>query len=105
MTWTETTRPKYLRAGLRYASDLTDAEWLIVAPFMPERSGLGRPREVELRSVVNAILYILATGCQWRALPKEFPARSTVKDTSIVGATMARGTGSTPRWSSSLARW
>jgi len=79
MTWTETTRPKYLRAGLRYASDLTDAEWLIVAPFMPERSGLGRPREVELRAVVNAILYILATGCQWRALPKEFPARSTVQ--------------------------
>ena len=79
MTWTETTRPKYLRAGLRYASDLTDAEWLIVAPFMPERSCLGRPREVELRSVVNAILYILATGCQWRALPKDFPARSTVQ--------------------------
>jgi putative transposase len=79
MTWTETTRPKYLRAGLRYASDLTDGEWLIVAPFMPERSRLGRPREVELRSVVNAILYILATGCQWRALPKEFPARSTVQ--------------------------
>jgi putative transposase len=79
MTWTETTRPKYLRAGLRYASDLTDAEWLIVAPFMPERSRLGRPREVELRSVVNAILYILATGCQWRALPKDFPARSTVQ--------------------------
>ena len=79
MTWTETTRPKYLRAGLRYASDLTDAEWLIVAPFMPERSRLGRPREIELRSVVNAILYILATGCQWRALPKDFPARSTVQ--------------------------
>ena len=79
MTWTETTRAKYLRAGLRYASDLTDAEWLIVAPFMPERSRLGRPREVELRSVVNAILYILATGCQWRALPKDFPARSTVQ--------------------------
>lgn len=79
MTWTEITRPKYLRSGLRYASDLTDAEWSIVAPFMPERSGLGRPREVELRSVVNAILYILATGCQWRALPKEFPARSTVQ--------------------------
>lgn len=79
MVWTEITRPKYLRAGLRYASDLSDAEWLIVAPFMPERSHLGRPREVELRSVVNAILYILATGCQWRALPKEFPARSTAQ--------------------------
>jgi putative transposase len=79
MSWTEITRPKYLRAELRYASDLTDAEWLIVAPFMPPRAHLGRPREVELRSVVNAILYILATGCQWRALPKEFPPRSTVQ--------------------------
>ena len=79
MSWTEITRPKYLRAGLRYASDLTDAEWSIVAPFMPPRAHLGRPREVELRSVVNAILYLLATGCQWRALPKEFPPRSTVQ--------------------------
>ena len=79
MTWTEITRPKYLRAGLRYASDLTDAEWLIVAPFMPPRSHLGRPRQVELRAVVDAIFYIAATGCQWRALPKEFPARSTVQ--------------------------
>jgi putative transposase len=79
MVWTEITRPKYLRVGVRYASDLTDAEWLIVAPFMPPRSRLGRPREIELRSVVNAILYILATGCQWRALPQEFPARSTVQ--------------------------
>lgn len=79
MVWTEITRPKYLRVGVRYASDLTDAEWLIVAPFMPPCSRLGRPREIELRSVVNAILYILATGCQWRALPQEFPARSTVQ--------------------------
>lgn len=79
MVWTEITRPKYLRVGVRYATDLTDAEWLIVAPFMPPRSRLGRPREIELRLVVNAILYILATGCQWRALPQEFPARSTVQ--------------------------
>jgi putative transposase len=79
MAWTEITRPKYLRIGLRYASDLTDTEWQIIAPFMPARSHLGRPRVIELRSVVNAILYILATGCQWRALPKEFPARSTVQ--------------------------
>lgn len=79
MVWTEITRPRYLRLGLRYASDLTDAEWQIVEPFMPPPAHLGRPREIELRSVVNAILYILATGCQWRALPKDFPARSTVQ--------------------------
>ncbi len=79
MVWTEITRPKYLRAGLRYASDLTDAEWQLVEPFMPPRAHLGRPRTIELRSVVNAILYILATGCQWRAIPKDLPARSTVQ--------------------------
>jgi len=79
MSWTEITRPQYRRDGLRYASDLTEPEWDVLTPFMPERSHLGRPREVDLRAVVNAILYILATGCQWRALPKDFPPRSTVQ--------------------------
>ncbi len=79
MSWTEITREQYRRDGLRYASDATDAEWIFFTPFMPERYRLGRPREVELRAVVNAILYILATGCQWRALPKDFPPRSTVQ--------------------------
>ena len=63
MSWTETTRPQYRRAGLRYTSDLTDGEWDILCPFMPERSLLGRPRKVDLRAVVDAILYILGTGC------------------------------------------
>jgi putative transposase len=79
MSWTEITRPQYRRDGLRYASDLTEPEWDVLAPFMPERSHLGRPREADLRAVLNAILYILATGCQWRALPKDFPPRSTVQ--------------------------
>lgn len=79
MTWTETTRPHYRRDELRYASDLKDREWEVIAPFMPELSPLGRPRKVDLRTVVNAILYILATGCQWRALPKDFPPRATVQ--------------------------
>jgi putative transposase len=79
MPWTETTRGHYRRAGLRYASDLTDPEWNVLVGFMPERCRLGRPREVDLRAVLNGILYILATGCQWRALPKDFPARSTVQ--------------------------
>lgn len=79
MAWTETTRPHYRRDELRYASDLKDREWEVIAPLMPEPSSLGRPREVDLRAVVNAILYILATGCQWRALPKDFPPRSTVQ--------------------------
>ena len=79
MSWTEITRPHYRRDGQDYTSDLTDEEWGLIAPFMPERRRLGRPRTVKLRAVLNAILYVLATGCQWRALPKDFPPRSTVQ--------------------------
>ena len=62
--WTEITRRRYEREGQRYASDLTDAEWAVIAP--PAVKRLGRPRETELRSVLDAILYIARTGCQWR---------------------------------------
>src|SRR3954453_8704963 len=79
MVWTEITRGQYLREGLRYASDTTEAEWLLLSFFLPAPCRVGRPREVDLRAVMNGILYILATGCQWRALPKEFPPRSTVQ--------------------------
>lgn len=79
MSWTEITREYYRRDGLRFASDTTDEEWKVLAPLMPKPRRIGRPREVDLRAVVNAILYILATGCQWRALPKDFPPRSTVQ--------------------------
>ena len=79
MAWTEITRRKYRRDGLRYASDLTDAEWALIEPLLPPASPLGRPRETDLRSVMNAILYIGSTGCQWRQLPKEFPPYSTVQ--------------------------
>ncbi len=79
MSWTEITRPKYRRDALRYASDMTDAEWALVDPFLPRPRQLGRPRRVDLRAVVDGILYLLATGCQWRALPKDFPPRSTVQ--------------------------
>jgi transposase len=79
MPWTETTRAQYLRKGLRYASDMTDAEWRLIARRLPPRRRLGRPREVDLREVIEAILFILTTGCQWRALPREFPPYSTVQ--------------------------
>jgi len=79
MVWTEITRQQYRRDQLRYASDMTDAEWLLLSFFVAAPCHLGRPREVDLRAVMNAILYILATGCQWRALPKDFPPRSTVQ--------------------------
>src|SRR5215469_2667002 len=77
--WTEITRPKYERAGRRYASDLTDAEWRLIEPFMPPVKRLGRPRETDLRAIVDAILYIARTGCQWRLLPKDFPPFTTVQ--------------------------
>jgi transposase len=79
MPWTEITREQYLRNGLRYASDMTDAEWRLITRRLPPRRRLGRPREVDLRDVVEAILFILSTGCQWRALPREFPPYSTVQ--------------------------
>ena len=77
--WTEITRPMYERAGQRYASDLTDAEWGVIDPWMPTRKRLGRPREIDLRAVMNAILYMLRSGCQWRMLPKDFPPFTTVQ--------------------------
>jgi putative transposase len=79
MVWTETTRRKYRRDGLGYASGTTDQEWAIVEPLLPPARRLGRPRIWDLRKIFNAILYVLATGCQWRALPGDFPPRSTVQ--------------------------
>jgi transposase len=79
MPWTEATRRQYRRDGLRYASDVTDAEWALVVPFLPAARRIGRPRVTCLRAVVNAILYMASTGCQWRQLPKEFPPYSTVQ--------------------------
>jgi transposase len=77
--WTETTRRQYGREGLRYASDVADEEWALIAAELPPAKTLGRPRTTELRAVVNALLYMLTTGCQWRQLPKEFPPYSTVQ--------------------------
>ena len=79
MAWTEITRPKYRRDGLRYASDTTDEEWEGIAPHLPPPAECGRRRKTSLREVVNAIFYIAQTGCQWRLLLKEFPPFTTVQ--------------------------
>ena len=79
MPWTEITRLQYRRAGLTYASDLTDTEWQFIEPFMPAPRRLGRPRSTELRRVMDAVFYIATTGCQWRQLPRDFPPYSTVQ--------------------------
>src|SRR4051812_12105664 len=77
--WTEITRPQYLRKGLRYASDVTEAEWRMIEPRLPAPRRLGRPRKTALLAVVNALFYIARTGCQWRMLPGDFPHYSTVQ--------------------------
>lgn len=79
MPWTDAARRDHARRTPRYATDLKDEEWALVAPFMPAPRRMGRPREVDLREVVNAILYLVSTGCQWRLLPKDFPPVSTVQ--------------------------
>ena len=78
--WTETTRPQYERRGLRYSSDVTDAEWLVISPHLPQRKRFGRPPKTALRSIVDALLYMARTGCQWRLLPREFPPFTTVQN-------------------------
>ena len=78
--WTAENRPRYNRDKLRYPSDLTDEEWTLIAPLIPPGKSGGGKRTVDLREVVNGLMYILSTGCQWRALPKDLPPRSTVHD-------------------------
>lgn len=79
MAWTKITRKQYRRDGLRYASDTTYKEWKVLRPLLPKQGRIGRPSKWGLRIIADAILYILATGCQWRALPKDFPPYSTVQ--------------------------
>ncbi len=76
--WTPEQRQLHDRARLRYPSDLSDEDWALVEPFIPSAKRGGRRRTVEAREVLNGILYVLSTGCQWRALPKDLPPKSTV---------------------------
>ena len=79
MVWTELTRAQHERNGGRYASDVTDAEWARIVPFLPAAKSGGRPRSTDVRAVFDAIQYMAATGCQWRMLPNDFPPVSTVR--------------------------
>jgi transposase len=78
--WTPKNRSRYNRDRLRYPSDLTEEEWALVEPLIPPGKPGGCKRRVKLREVVNGVMYILSTGCQWRYLPKDLPPRSTVHD-------------------------
>jgi putative transposase len=77
--WTEQHREMYQREGGRYPSDMTDEEWAVISPLIPPAKPGGRPRKTDMRAAINAILYLLRTGCPWRFLPRDgFPPRSTV---------------------------
>ena len=76
--WTASARAQYRRTGRRYATDLSDAEFTLIGPLLPGCKRGGRARTTSLREVLNAILYLLRTGCPWRMLPKDFPPKSTV---------------------------
>lgn len=78
MAWTPFTRRHHDRSRMRYASDLTDREWSMIAPFMPSQPSRGRRRRTSLRAVIDAIFYLLQSGCQWALLPHDFPPKSTV---------------------------
>lgn len=76
--WTDQTRPLYDRSKLRYPSDLTDQEWERLRPLFPPAKHGGRRRSVDEREIMNGLLYLLSTGCQWRQIPKDLPPRSTL---------------------------
>jgi transposase len=78
--WTTETRARHDRSRLRYPSDLTDDEWSLIKPLIPPAKPGGRKREVDEREVVNGIMYVLSTGCQWRFVPKDLPPKSTLHD-------------------------
>ena len=78
--WTIENRARYDRSRLRYPSDLTDAEWALIELHIPPAKPGGNKRTVNLREIANGLMYILSTGCQWRAIPKDLPPRSTLHD-------------------------
>ena len=77
--WTEQHRETYVRVGGRYPSEVTDDEWAHLERLIPPAKPGGRPRQTNMREALNAIFYLLRTGCPWRYLPRDgFPPRSTV---------------------------
>ena len=76
--WTPATRRQHSRDHLRYGSDLTDAEWEVLAPLVPPPAKTGRPRLWSMREILNGIFYVLRAGCAWRNIPKDLPPASTV---------------------------
>jgi transposase len=101
--WTQSNRLRHNRDHLRYPSDLTEAEWELVEPLIPAAKRGGRKREVNLHEVVDGVMYLLSTGCRWRAWPKDRPPRSTVFGYLAGGYTTARWIASIRRGTRSAA--
>ena len=78
--WTTETRARHDRDRLRYPSDLTDEEWALVGPLIPPAKRGGRKRTRDERDLVNGLMYVLSTGCQWRYVPKDLPPKSTLHE-------------------------
>ena len=76
--WTPTTREQHSRKALRYQTDLTDAEWVVIEPHLPPAHGTGRPRSWPMREIVNGIIYVMRAGCPWRLLPSDLPPWGTI---------------------------
>ena len=88
--WTSKIRGRYDRSALRYPSDLTDDKWALIEPLIPPARRGGNKRHVDEREVMNGIMYVLSTGCQWRAIPKDLPHAARCTTISTCGATTAR---------------
>ena len=102
--WTSKNRGRYDRSALRYPSDLTDDEWALIEPLIPPARRGGNKRHVDEREVMNGIMYVLSTGCQWRAIPKgsyRHAARCTT--ISTCGATTARSIAFITRFMSAVS--
>jgi hypothetical protein len=101
--WTSKNRARYDHSKLRYPIDLTDEEWRLVEPLIPPAKTGGGKRTVIMREVVNGLMYILSTGCQWRAIPKDLPPKSSVHGYLICGPMTAHWSESTTRSMNSVA--
>jgi transposase len=76
--WTPTTREQHNRKALRYQTDLTDAEWAVMEPYLPPPSATGRPRRWPMREIINGIFYVMRAGCPWRLAPSDLPPWGTI---------------------------
>jgi transposase len=76
--WRPTTRQQHSRTVTRYQTDLTDAEWFVIAPYLPKPCAMGRPREWPMREIINGIFYVMRAGCSWRLLANDLPPWGTI---------------------------